>query len=129
MKLLKLLHKEEYTIEELSVSEWNNNRSMHIAYNNKLKENNEKSYWGIPSFYRINNINILKNNINFEYTESTNWIYKIEIEIKSDNIIKEFWPKFFTIFIRKEYSDFIWPLWLAFIILFIIFVKLILFFL
>ena len=78
--------------------------------------------------YNVNNINIKRKEISFEFIEvEAFWNTKIILEFSED--IRQFTPSIFKIiFLNKEYSDFIWPLLLALIIYFIFIVRISLFF-
>jgi hypothetical protein len=121
-----------WMIKNLQVSSLNNRKSMHIIINyDNFKFDNwevveKQNIWSIPNFYNIFDLIIWSNKILFKYVElSISWEEKIEIEFNSKSIKREFWPKFYNIILKKEYSDFIWPLLLVFVIWIIIVCKII----
>lgn len=134
-KLLKLQEwalNKEWQIKILQVNSNQNRRTLNmtIFYKNFIfddwNQKDKQDTWSIPNFYNIFDLNILNNKIDFKFKElSISWIDKVEIEFNSQNIIKEFWPKFYNIIFKKEYSDFVWPLSLSLIIYFILIVKII----
>lgn len=81
-------------------------------YDNNGKQDVRKFY--IPK--DIKSLKIKKNIISFDWAK---------ILFNSNNIIKDLWPWFFNLFFRKEFSDFLWPLFLLIPIVFLLIVHLV----
>lgn len=132
-KLLKLQEwalNKEWQIKTLQVNSNQNRRTLNMTIFHKdfifddWTKKDKQDTGSIPNFYNIFDLNILNNKIDFKFKElSISWIDKVEIEFNSENIIKDFWPKFYNILFKKEYSDFVWPLSLSLIIYFILIIK------
>ena len=91
-----------------------NSQSITKNYSIALSSDFIMQYYRCPD--EITDLKIWKNNIKFS---------DIEIIFKSDDIRKDFWPWFFSLVFRKEYSDFLWPLFAIFPILFWIIFRII----
>jgi len=115
----KILFKngDEIKLDEIKFQKENNILTLYLWY---FLLNHFGKYLNIE---KIKNYNFTKDNITFKFEWNT---VILKLKKWKDNY---FYIPFFKNFLKKEYSDFIWPLWLFIIIIIILIVKIIVYFL
>ena len=114
----------EAQITSLQVTNLNDRKRINISATYKtcimdnwdIKEN--YNFWTNINFEKISNLSISEDKIEFIYIElPISWYKKIELLFNADTFRNHFPKTRFTILLRKDFSDFIWPLWLSVVII------------
>jgi hypothetical protein len=105
-------HNDKWELQKFDRVTIDNSQSVSKNYNIMCGNNFINQYWNCPQ--QITNLQILDDRIKFS---------DVEIVFQSQNIKKDFWPWFLNLLLRKEFSDFLWPLGLMVWIWFILVIK------